>query len=247
MSSENNKTSKSWERPQITFWLNAQRRGDLKAIATSLPECATPSDALARAIDLARAYQASEGMNAIERVDELDSALDIKLDGVRDCIDLQSQKIQRLEQSLRSIHQLISAVSEGSEQDNGSLSDGGSDTATDFKTWLDSSVAMNGGRPERSAIAVAAWRQSTWVTEKLVSLDFMVHVATIDSKAVGRNANEPHLARLGLVDSASALGQTHSNNPIFFVCQPVENGWVLHAHAANSDGRAGELIGKIRI
>ena len=247
MSNKSKKASQTWERSQVTFWLGAQRRGELKAIAAGLPEDATPSDALARAIELALAYQASESMNAIERVDELDASLDIKLDGVRDCIDLQSQKIQRLEQGLRSLHELISAVSEAPDPDTGFESDGDSGAAIDFKTWLDSTVAMNGGKPERSAIAVAAWRQSAWVTEKLVSLDFMVHVATVDSKAVDRNANEPRLARLGLVDASSALGQTHSSNPIFFVCQPVENGWVLHAHAANSDGRAGELIGKIRI
>lgn len=246
MSDKNNK-SKTWERSQITFWFNEKRRGDLKAIAAGLPEDATPSDALARAIELARAYQASEGMSAIERLDELDASLDIKLDGVRDCIDLQSQKIQRLEQGLRSIHELISAVSEASDPDNGIDSDSDSGAAIDFKTWLDSTVARNGGKPERSAIAVAAWRQSAWVTEKLVSLDFMVHVATIDSKAVAKSSNEPSLARLGLVDATSALGQTHSSKPIFFVCQPVENGWVLHAHAGNDDGRAGELIGKIRI
>ena len=44
-----------WERKQITFWMSQQRRQDLMTIARGLPKPATPSDALASAIDLARA------------------------------------------------------------------------------------------------------------------------------------------------------------------------------------------------
>lgn len=152
-----------WNRQQITFWLSPRRRKNLMAIAKDLPPGASPSDALASAIDLALGGRmAAEQFNSDELVDSIDSAVACGFADARKTMESQGRAIEEMAASLRSIHALIAAVA-------------GEDVATTeclgaaparplppgalrFRDWLEASLARAGSQPQRSAVARASWR-----------------------------------------------------------------------------------------
>lgn len=238
------KLGPGWQRDQVSFWLTAQRRHDLVAIANQLPSGCTPSDALARAIDLARIHLASGSLDPAELMDAVDTSLARGLSETRDSIDTQTLAIADLSQGMKSIHRLLSALADG-EDLGPALSGAGLNKPPLFRDWLDNESAKAGGRPTRSAVATGCWHSVERVSERLVAVDFEATLVALDGKRLETTEpSEPSIARFDLLDPSHPFATADWTSKLFFVCQPMANGWMVHLHQAASDGSAGKAIGR---
>lgn len=233
-----------WQRDQVSFWLTPQRRHDLMAIASQLPAGCTPSDALARAIEMARIHLASGSLDPAEVMDAVDTALAQGLSETRDSIDTQTLAIADLSQGMKSIHRLLTALADG-EDLGPSLTPPGASKPALFRDWLDAESAKAGGRPTRSAVATGRWHSIERTTDRMVAVAFEATLATLDGKQVEPHREaEPAIARFELLELTHPFATADWTARLFFVCQPVANGWIVHLHQAAADGSAGHAVGR---
>lgn len=251
MTQDANGIGPGWERQQISFWITPQRREDLMALAQGLPAGATPSDVIAAAIVAARAQLDASQSNPAELADSIDSAIANGLSETRKAVEGQNQALNEMGKGLRSIHALLAALAgeDGLQEAGGqaALGPGGVAPPQGFRQWLEASLAAAGGRPQRSAVARATWSAVGRISDRLVAVDFMASLAAIDGKPVA-----PALA---ISSTAVRFDVLEANHPfatvdwaaqLYFVCQPVGSGWVIHAHLAGPDGSAGAAIGQAK-
>ena len=240
------KLGPGWQRDQVSFWLTPQRRHDLMAIACQLPAGCTPSDALARAIELARTHLATGSLDPAEVMDAVDTALAQGLSETRDSIDTQTLAIADLSQGLKSIHRLLSALADGEDAPS-SLSSSMPRKPLHFRDWLDAEVAKAGGRPSRSAVATGCWRSVERVSERLIAVDFEATLIALDGNRLDTTGTaSPSIARFDLLEPSHPFATADWTTRLFFVCQPSGSGWGIHAHRANPDGSAGAAIGQAK-
>ena len=241
------KLGAGWQRDQVSFWLTTQRRHDLMAIANQLPAGCTPSDAIARAIDLARIHLASGSLDPAELMDAVDTALARGLSETRDSIDTQTLAIADLSQGMKSIHRLLSALADG-EDVGPALAGGAPRKPPLFRDWLDNEAAKAGGRPTRSAVASGCWHSVERISDRMVAVDFEATLVALDGKRLETTEPaEPSIVRFDLLDSSHPFATADWTSKLFFVCQPMTNGWMVHLHQAAADGSAGKAISKAQI
>ena len=81
----------------------------------------------------------------------------------------------------------------------------------------------------------------------MLALDLMAELIAVDGVAVPRTGVYPELARIDLIDASHPLVAVEAPRPLFLVCQAMANGWTVHAHLTNPDGKPGAAIGMHRI
>lgn len=242
-----------WERQQITFWISPQRRQDLMAIALGLPKHATPSDALAAAIDLARAHQATGQADPAELMDTIDAAVAGGFNDASQAIGAQAQAIERMDQRLRSIHQFIATLAaeagaQGLEEPAEEIERLPASAALRFRAWLDRSIAKAGCKPQRSAVVRAQWHAVSRISERFMAVDFKASLAAIDGKAPSAAiAAESSTVRFDLLEAAHPFANADWSALLYLVCQPTGNGWIVHAHRMGPDGTVGEAVGQAKV
>lgn len=240
-----------WDRKQVSFWITPQRRQDLLALAQGLPAGATPSDVIAAAIATARAQLDASQSNPAELADSIDSAIADGMLNTRRAVEGQSQAIHEMGKGLRSIHALLAALAgeEGLQESGGQAEPGGGGIAAPqgFRQWLEASLIAAGGRPQRSAVARATWSAVGRISDRLVAVDFMASLAAIDGKPVAPAlATASTAVRFDLLEANHPFATVDWAAQLYFVCQPVGSGWVIHAHRAGPDGAAGAAIGRAK-
>jgi hypothetical protein len=241
-----------WERQQVSFWITPQRRQDLLALAQGLPTGATPSDVIATAIAVARSQMHASSSSTADLADAIDVAISSAMTDTRSAVRTQSHAIDEMSKGLRSIHALLAALAgeEGLHETNGigSLAGYGHPAAPQaFKQWLEASLALAGGRPQRSAVAKASWQGVSRVSDRLVAVDFSASLAAIDGKPIASAlAASSTTVRFDLLEASHPFATVQWAAQLYFVCQPVGNGWVIHAHRAGPDGTAGAAIGQAK-
>ncbi|MGC4077718.1 MAG: hypothetical protein QM702_11955 [Rubrivivax sp.] len=53
--------------------------------------------------------------------------------------------------------------------------------------------------------------------------------------------------RFDLLEAAHPFANAEWSALLYLVCQPVGNGWVVHAHRMGPDGTVGEAIGQAKV
>ena len=241
------KLGPGWDRNQVSFWLNPSRRQDLMEIALKLQGEPTPSDAIARAIQIARDHLASDGIDPSDLIDAIDTALVSGFASARDAIDEQGSAILDLSRDMRKVHSLLAALAAEEGFDGAGF---GEDQAKppSMHAWLDGQVIKAGAKPQRSVVALGWWHAIERASDRLVSVDFSLSLAAIDGTPVSTaQAAEATIARFELIESGHPFATADWSTRLFFVCQPVGNEWVIHLHRAGHDGSAGEAIGKVKL
>jgi hypothetical protein len=100
-----------WDRAEVNLRLTKRRKDLLRAMLAGLPATATPTDA----IDMALAATGEKGRAIAERLDDFEDAMDRHAMERRFETDRVEEAISKLAARLESLHQLISAVAQGSE------------------------------------------------------------------------------------------------------------------------------------
>ena len=236
-----------WNRNQVSFWLNPSRREDLMEIALKLQGDPTPSDAIARAIQIARDHLESDGIDPADLMDTIDAAVASGYANARDAIDEQASAILGLSRDMRKVHSLLAALADEEGFDCAGF---GGDQAKplSIRAWLDGQVIKAGAKPQRSAVALGWWHAIERASDRMVSVDFSLSLAAIDGKPVPTaQAAESTIARFELIESSHPFATADWSTRLFFVCQPVGNEWVIHLHRAGQDGAAGAAIGQAKL
>ena len=222
------------------------------ALAQGLPTGATPSDAIASAIAVARSQMHADPSSPADLADAIDAAIGGAMAKTQSAVQAQGRAIDEMGKGLRSIHSLLAALAgeEGLQDADGigSLAGHGHPAAPQpFRQWLEASLALAGGRPQRSAVARASWHAASRVSDRLVAVDFSASLAAIDGKPVAPAiANHAATVRFDLLESTHPFTTAEWGAQLYFVCQPVVNGWVIHAHRAGPDGTAGAALGQAK-
>ncbi len=103
--------STGWDRRELNLRLGRARLAKLKEIAKDLPTGATPTEAIDRAIDLARSDPNDQRENLEQIACALD-ALEAKADISHAALDRISAQMQSLAKSVDALRALISAVAD---------------------------------------------------------------------------------------------------------------------------------------
>lgn len=235
-----------WNRNQVSFWLNPSRREDLMEIALKLQGEPTPSDAIARAIQIARDHLASDEIDPGDLLDTIDAAVASGYANTRDAIDAQASSILDLSRDMRKVHSLLAALADEEGFDGAGF--GGDHTKPpSMRAWLEGQIIKAGAKPQRSAVALGWWHAIERTSDRMVSVDFSLSLAAIDGKQVPTaQTAEATIARFDLIESGHPFATADWSTRLFFVCQPVGNEWVIHLHRAGQDGTAGAAIGQAK-
>ena len=241
-----------WGRKQITFWLTPARKAGLMDIANGMAG-ATPSDALARAIDIARERLRAGGADPseiIDAVESVDARIADAIAEARDHFDTQQKAIAGLATDLRAFNRHLAELAGGDGADSGEIEPAtGVATYTEppsFQQWMSASLRKAGARPKRSAVARASWEKVGRASAGFVAIDFRLSLATIDGQPVALAlASQSSVARFGLQPETDPMSRPQWGEQMYFVCQPAGAGWVVHAHRAGADGSAGSAIGRL--
>lgn len=242
-----------WDRQQVSFWITPQRRQDLLALAQGLPTGATPSDVIASAIAVARAQMHADPSGRADLADAIGAAIGGAMAETRSAVQAQGHAIGEMGKGLRSIHALLAALAgeEGLQEADGVgalVGHGHAAAPQAFRQWLEAGLASAGGRPQRSAVAKASWHAVSRVSDRLVAVDFSASLAVIDGKPVAPAlAASSTTVRFDLLEASHPFATADWGAQLYFVCQPVGNGWVVHAHISSPDGTPGAPLGQAKV
>ena len=236
----------------MSFWITPRRRQDLLALAQGLPTGATPSDAIASAIAIARSQMRADPSGPADLADAIDAAIGGAMAETQRAVQAQGHAIDEMGKGLRSIHALLAALAgeEGLQETAviGALAEHDHPAAPQaFGQWLEAILKSAGGRPQRSAVARASWHAVSRVSDRLVAVDFSASLAAIDGRPIAPDlAASSTTVRFDLMEASHPFAIADWGAALYFVSQPVGNGWVVHAHRAGPDGTAGAAIGQAK-
>ncbi|MGF6642444.1 hypothetical protein P3T17_000563 [Paraburkholderia sp. GAS82] len=246
-------TGSAWSREIVGLRLSKRRKADLMEIAETLPDGATPVDAIERAILAAKAEIADQGLaderrasrnaSRIAQMADDVARLENKIALISADIESSSREILGRIQSLR---QLISDAAGLPGDDDAPLGRSASD-ALPLRDWLASETRKRGLAIAQSVALWATWRAKIRVSPGLVSLDFECEISTVDGARPSNlvAASPAPLARLDVVDSRSPLARADELPGIWFWCEPnVGGAWRVRVFAAKQGGGLGELVGE---
>ncbi|KND59866.1 hypothetical protein BVER_04547 [Candidatus Burkholderia verschuerenii] len=252
------KNEKRWGREQISVWLSARRKAQLREVAAQLPSGATPADALDRALDLATMPilaprpDAGEDFNSFEETSDI-ARLEAKLLAA---IELNHEKTalisQRMEQRLDAVSLRVQRIDSrmsaalDSEFDGHATPDFSVSGVQAIGEWLRGQQQATGVAVKKSALVRASWRAKTRVVDGILALDFHCKLAAIDGVRLSQPI-APTLARVQISDSDGPLSQVDSIGDVVFVCEALGGcGWKITFHPIGSDGKAARSIGSIK-
>jgi len=235
-----------WSRSQLSLRLTPQRKASLLSLSEQLDGATTPTDALDRAIELAREFQRLGSVAGRADIEDIEAALDLRAAEVHERLDRQESRIDQLHESLRGLHRLISTIADTADTDGFAMPNSEDREPISFRTWLEGSIERAGMKALRAAIVRSTWQAKSASTSRMIALDLMAELVAVDGVAVASRSAYPELARIALIDASHPLARIESPRPIFLVCQVVGQGWVAHAHHADQDGKPGSAIGTHR-
>lgn len=237
------KLGKGWDRHQVTFRLSSDRMIELMAIASAMPEGATPTDAICRAIELARSSTLFDCSDAVDAVHSVDASLAANFAELLEAQNWQGKAIAYLQSDLSKIKNLLSAAAMAGDPDEMGFQVQQAQPEP-FSAWLCAAIAKSGYSATRSAIASGSLQSISLVSEKLARIELFAELAAIDSKKAP--ASTPSRSMLELVELSNPLLRTPLGDPLFFVAQPKAGGWTLHIHRA-TEGQASQSITVISV
>ncbi|MFM0298717.1 hypothetical protein PQQ99_01130 [Paraburkholderia sediminicola] len=245
----------AWSRELIGLRLSKRRKADLMAIAETLPDGATPVQAIEHAILVANAEIADHGLadewsesrNAprISQIADDVTRLENKITLISATVESSSRKIA---ESIQSLRRLITDAAGLSGDEDDPLGRSTSE-ALPLRDWLASETRTHGLTIAQSAALRAKWRSKTRVGSGLVSLDFECEFAAVDGvrPRVSLTARPASLARMDAIDSRSPLARSDERSEIWLWCEPASGGaWRVRVHAVKDGGGLGELLSEHR-
>lgn len=242
---ENHKLGKGWDRPQLSLRLTPERKVELLALCKELGPEPTPTDAIDRALSLARHAKWTDIES--DSGASLESTLESKFNGFQAALDRQARHTEQLTASMRGLHKLISSIAESPDSDGLPLVDIPSHGPMSFRAWLDGTLQVAGLKARRVAIVHSTWQRKVNAMPRMATLDLTAELIAVDGAMVARGPAYPEACRLDLIDTAHPICAVELPCPMFLVCQVLENGWMAHAHRVTADGKPGEAIGSHRI
>lgn len=231
--------SNGWDRVNFNVRLTKARRQQLKTLAASLADGATPVDALDRA--LALALQPKTGQVDDQRMDDLEdliAAHDMKTEFEFGQI---GEGLGRVNKALGDLRALISTFSE-QEDDARPVPD--SQAPLPFRAWIAREMAARHIKGTREAMVRLSWRSMAAPNARIADIDFDATLISVDGKPA-------RVAAAGLVgvrfsvDPKSEFAGCWRRGPMALRCQARAEGWKIDVHSLRDDGGAGELIAKL--
>ena len=236
-----------WSRRQLSYRLTAQRKVDLLALCETLGAHPTPTHALDHALALARDFQRMDSSARWGGLEDLEVGLDARFVDIQESLARQELSADHIQQNLRGLHRLISALADGADIDGLDAPSFAARSPIPFRAWLEGALKALGHKVQRAAIARSTWQAVTASTPRMRALDLMAELIAVDGVAVPRTGVYPELARIDLIDASHPLVAVEAPRPLFLVCQAMANGWTVHAHLTTPDGKPGAAIGMHRI
>jgi hypothetical protein len=246
MEQPNRKLGPGWDRKQLSLRLTTERKIELLALCHGLDAEPTPTDAIDRALDIARLAQWTQGGPGISADDALD-AVESKMSDMREALERQGYNIEQISKSLQGLHRLMSAIADTPDADGYPAIDTGPKAPTPFRTWLERMLEASGLHVKRAAVVRTTWQQRSSSTPRMATIDLMAELVAIDGELAPKTQAYPEISRIDLIDAAHPICAVELPRPMFIVCQALPSGWVAHMHHANPDGQPGEAIGSHRI
>lgn len=235
-----------WDRAQMSLRLTPERRAELLALCSELGPTPTPTDAIDRALEIAKQAKLEIGREAVS-ADDIDAALEARMPALREAIDRQGRDIEQVVKSLRGLHQLMSAIAQEAVSDGFEPTSAPAAAPQSFRSWLEDAILKSGAKAQRSAVARSTWQRLARPAARMSSLDLMAELVAVDGALVATAGAYPEMSRIDLIDATHPICAVELPRPIFLVCQALPNGWIAHAHFATADGQPGEAIGSHRI
>lgn len=245
-SQTNRRLGPGWDRAQLSLRLTPERRAELLALCSGLGPTPTPTDAIDRALEIAKQAKWELGREAVS-ADDIEAAIEARMPALREALDRQGRDIEQVVKSLRGLHQLMSSIALAPDSDGFAPMDDTPQGPLAFRSWLEATIAKAGAKAHRSAVARSTWQRLTRPTIRMSSLDLMAELVAVDGALVAKADAYPEISRIDLIDAAHPICAVELPRPMFLVCQALPNGWIAHAHHATADGQPGEAIGSHRI
>jgi len=247
-----------WGREQISVWLSARRKAQLRQIAAQLPSGATPADALDRALDLATMPifaplpGAGDDLNPADEpshVARLEAKLLAAIEMNREKASEVAQRIERRLDAMGSrVERIDSRMSAalGEDSENHAAFDSSESAVPAIDEWLRQQQKLIGSAVEKSALVRADWRAKTRVVDGILAFDLHCELVAIDSARV-LSPPSPSLARVQILTSDRPLSQLDSVGEILLSCEAWGGGrWKISVYPINPDEKIGASIGSFK-
>lgn len=245
-SQTNRRLGPGWDRAQLSLRLTPERRAELLALCSGLGPTPTPTDAIDRALEIARQANSEQGREAIG-ADDIEAAIEARMPALHEALDRQGHDIDQIVQSMRGLHQLMSAVAQEPDADGFTLGNAPPHGPISFRGWLEGAIVKSGVKAQRAVVVRSTWQRLSRPTIRMSSLDLMAELVAVDGVMVTKTDAYPEMSRIDLIYASHPICAVEFPRPMFLVCQVLPNGWVAHAHHATADGQPGEAIGSQRI
>jgi len=245
-SQSNRQLGPGWDRAQMSLRLTPERRAELLALCSGLGPTPTPTDAIDRALEIAKQARQDIGREAAS-ADDIEAAIEARMPALREAIDRQGRDIAQVVTSLRGLHQLMSAIAQEADSDGLQALDDSAAVPLAFRSWLEGAISKAGAKAQRSAVARSTWQRLVRSAARMSCLDLMAELVAVDGALVAASGAYPEMSRIDLIEPTHPICAVELPRPIFLVCQALPNGWIAHAHLATAEGQPGEAIGSHRI
>ena len=241
-----------WNRRQTSFWINDQRKADMRRLAEALGGNATPSDVLAHALSLAVAdpvpvphdVDSPHGdQPAMQAVADMAALMDAHWTRVSEALEKQQASQNAIAHNLKALHGLISDVA---GVDESPQSQAGAESGIPIGEWIDGESSRRANPIREHAVARASWKSKSAISKRMVCAIFEVELVAVDGARVAPCAVGGITVRIDLLESDHPIALSRFDQPLYFAMyRSPRAGWTIRAHAHAHDGNVGALIGAV--
>lgn len=244
---DSNSNARGWDRDQVSIRLSAKRAAALRSLVADAPR-ATPTDAIDRAIEIARdATPSPRG--------ELHDAEPASLDGLeRRLAGLFASQFDEIASVLSELRAqadelrmaFAAALDSDDPQDSPAQPRRSADAAINetpigLTAWLVPASLAKGLLLETSAVVRGRVVGARAASDRGVMLDFSGELVAVDGAKVARGDRGASPLRLGPIAANDAAALTIGAE-ICLWCQRAGAEWQIKIHRVEADGRIGELV-----
>jgi hypothetical protein len=244
---DRNSDARGWDRDRVSIRLSAKRAAALRSLVADAPR-ATPTDAIDKAIELAREAARSPrgeptdvesaGLEELER--RLAGVFGSQFDELASVLSELRAKLDELRAAF--VAALDSDGPHGSPAQPGRSADATmNETSIDLTAWLASSSLAKGLSLETSAVVRGRVVGARAIGDRGVVLDLSGELVAVDGAKAGSGDRGAPPLRLGPVAANSAAALVVGAE-ICLWCQRAGAEWQVKIHRVESDGRIGELV-----
>lgn len=243
-------TASPWDRRQTSFWINDQRKADMRRLAEALGGNATPSDVLAHALLLAVADPVPHGVDSqhgdqptMQAVADMAALMDAHWTRVSETLEKQQASQNAIAHNLKALHGLISEVA---GVDESPQSQTGAESGIPIGEWIDGESSRRANPIREHAVARASWKSKSAISKRMVCAIFEVELVAVDGARVAPCAGGGITVRIDLLESDHPIALARFDQPLYFAMyRGPRAGWTIRAHALAHDGNVGALIGAV--